>query len=881
MTDTAKYKRLVIVDPQLKDRNGHSYRYAKGLTTELGLPTVIITHKHFQAGDDSSLGVLPMLSIEQYDNGAFKKSYRPTFFDRATHFKDRVFSRLQKNNDIWDGNSPIGRLVNIGVSVFNFIWFFPAFLNQLLILTIGKGSSAHRDVAATEFKVAFEKVDLRETDLLVMQTMLWPTFESLLELKIQANKNYGCDALFIVHEDWRIYNTLYVRFTPAKLVNRVLQSLPFGRSKIVSTNRALSEYCREWCDYRPQVVKEINFPLVEGAPKRHIDTNEVKKILVPGVYRADKNFESLEQMLGDISEDLGCIEVCIHESVLARLKLPFLANVTYSTYSNVSGAYEWLEFLSFHHVLLIPYGDEYRHRISGIVHEARLLNIPVVCNSSIADAELLANPAFTFGEAGVGLVGALQAGLSVGTTDYIFKPETNLTVSTAIFDDAGWILGEQKPIAVQVKPAWTRCGTSVVLDAQMDCLVEQGFFVIEVYLKTEPWKASPEQVEFLYKVMRAGREYSGGMAVRILFKNVTIQRMLPYAYKVFRKAIPAFFKRENIHGTWCDPDRALVNFLSRNNVELAVVNHIFNYDFARKYIPANRFICETHDIQINQLLLRRPELSSRYEPELQYEMGLLGNFDAVVNLNQKEHKVISQNIGEKAHFIPPPILQRPLKSRYKTLSELVTCESTYEFADALPDQLDLLIIADAHPANIESVKWFIENVFSKLNIEVSLGLVGTVSNYLNWNDPLFERVYGLGFVDDLANIHEFARVTVLPDIAGEGIPIKTNDAIARGAPFVATKYALRAFNSNDLLSAGIIGASTAEELASQIEVLLSDENSLERAVANIGELRQTYSLKHYLDRWENITGLSEKNKIRPHQLGGQNGPRAVGLAEPL
>ena len=44
-----------------------------------------------------------------------------------------------------------------------------------------------------------------------------------------------------------------------------------------------------------------------------------------------------------------------------------------------------------------------------------------------------------------------------------------------------------KPVAVQVKPAWTRCGTSVVLDAQMDYLVDRGFFVIEIYLKTEPW----------------------------------------------------------------------------------------------------------------------------------------------------------------------------------------------------------------------------------------------------------------------------------------------------------------------------------------------------------------------------------------------------------
>lgn len=854
-----KYNRVVIIDPQLKDCKGHNYRYAKGIAKEVGISAVVLSHKQFKIEDNVSIDVRPCFSFDQYDNAAFKGSYRSCFYEKVTRLKDRIFARLQQDNGIWERKSPVGILVNLFVIIGNLVWFFPALFHQIYFLVFGRGSSAQVDLAALELKASFENIGLQQGDLLIMQTMLWPTFESLLELRIQANKRYPCDALFIVHEDWTIYNTMYTRFSPAKLEKRVLESLPFNRAKIVSTNKPLSDYCQEWCDYFPQVIKEINFPLAEELPKRNIDGKRTKKILIPGVYRGDKNFEILEFLIERISSAETDVEFCMHESVLARIRPSSIGSCICSVYSSVEGAYAWLEFLNSFHLILIPYGREYRHRISGIVHEARLLNIPVVCHKDIADANLLSDARCTYGDGGEGIVEAIRIACSLGAKGAaFFRPEEGLALGSTLLDEAGWVKGRDKPIAVQVKPAWTRCGTSAVLDMQMDCLVEKGYFLVEIYLKTEPWQLRPEQIEECYQVMRAGREFSAGMAVRILFKNVSLSRVTVYIYQLLRGYIPAFFKRENIHSTWCDPDRPLIRFLKSSNVELVLVNHIFNTDFARKYIPAKKFICETHDIQINQLLLRRPELNECYDTELNYELQLLKSYDAVVNLNRIEHKIIEQAVGEKAYFIAPPIFARPLKKHYLCLKDLLSAESAFGDLDNLPEKFDLLIVADGHPANINSVTHFLDQVFPQLPRKVTLGLVGTVGKYLNIKDNLKDRIFTVGYVEDLANLHEFARVIVLPDIVGEGIPIKTNEVLARGCPFVATRHALRAFTADELEKSGIVAAVSSQEMIEQIVELLNGKKDWEKPALI---MKRLYSVRNYLDNWGRLLDEIKKKSI--------------------
>ncbi|MFC6979864.1 glycosyltransferase family 4 protein [Microbulbifer taiwanensis] len=112
------------------------------------------------------------------------------------------------------------------------------------------------------------------------------------------------------------------------------------------------------------------------------------------------------------------------------------------------------------------------------------------------------------------------------------------------------------------------------------------------------------------------------------------------------------------------------------------------------------------------------------------------------------------------------------------------------------------------------------------------------------------QVFSIGYVEDLANLHEFTRVTVLPDIAGEGIPIKTNEVLALGCPFVATVHALRAFTAEELELSGITAASAPQEMAEQIQVLLERQQIWKEVGPAIQRLVGCYSMNDYLRNWE-------------------------------
>lgn len=849
---TLNYKRLVIVDPQLKDKKGHNYRYARGIASKLGLPAVVLSHGAFSDGENAGFDVQPVLSFDQYNNSVFKEGFKPSFFERVLRYQKHLSIKIGQANGIWEQDSPLGLTLVFLMKILSALMFVPALIMQIKTLITGRGSSAHVDTTALELKQAFELIKLGPGDLLVFQTMLWPTFESLLELRIQANGHFNCDALFIVHEDWLIYHTGFLRFSPARFEKRVLQALPFNKAKVVSTNQPLSDYCREWGGYFPAVVKEIEFPQVFNRPEMSKRSGR-KRILIPGVYRGDKNFESVGVLVTEICRHHDGVEFCIHESVMARVALPSQYGDRFVVYSDIEGAEAWLTFLCSFHLILLPYGEAYRHRISGIIHEARLLNLPVICHQEIADASLLADTRCLYGSNGAGAAEAVGLCFEAGPDPSFFCGDYPNDISELLAEPTGWVASVNKPIAVQIKPAWSRCGTTVVLDAQLDYLVDRGYFVIEIYLKTEPWQMTADQVEFMWQVLRGGRQFSGGMAARVLLKDVRLFPFAAYLVKLLRRQIPAFFKRENIHGTWCAPDKALTEFLSRNKAEVVLVNHMFNADFAYKYIPAKNYICETHDIQINQLLRRRPELADNYDNELHYEMQVLQQFDAVVNLNKTEHKMIEAAVGTTARYIRPAIIRRCQNKVYASLTKLLEDQSNYEHIKEMPEKVDLLIMGDCHPANITSVQWFIDKVYPRLPEGTNLAIVGKVAMHLvNLDDKKNINIHPVGFLDQFSNLYDFCSLLILPDIMGDGIPIKTDEAIAHGIPFVATEHAFRGYSKEALEAAGAVPAKNAEQMGVQICTLLDSEQTRARVCTQSQKLIEGNGIDRYFDQWDKV-----------------------------
>lgn len=845
-----KFKRIVIVDPQLKDSLGHNYRYAHGIQSLFGVETVVIGHRDFFS-TDRKLEVLPSLSFDQYDNSAFKKSYVESPIFRLEKYKKYIKKRVEGAYAIFEKNTPVGELLRVFPIVVNILFFFVGVVYQLYKFIVGYGSSAHLDLASIELTQVLDNLKLKESDLVVFQTMMWPTYESLLEINLIKKSVYQCSAIFVMHEDWNIYHTMYGRFVPGYFKTRVLQSMPFLKSKVTVTNEKLQEYCTRWLGYCPEVINEINsLDGLDITPKNYNKNNGLR-LLIPGVYRGDKNFDCISTFVKKInSGKYNCI-ITIHESVINHVDIPPECSRLIRLYKNVDGYESWLEFLNDYDVVYIPYGQAYARRISGILHESKLLNIPVICNKNIADAIYVNNKKFLLDEDDENslenvLNSLFETDLSDGN-HFNFLEHNDFRLSAE--NDIGWVARCNKPIAILVKPAWTRCGTSVVLDHQNNMLVRNGYFVVELFIKGEPWVISASQIDFMYEVMQGARLNSGGMVSRVLLKNITFLRLLGYIFNFLSGKLPNYLQREEEHLSWCEVDQDLKGFLKKNQPDLILINHVFNSKFGFDNFKSKFSICETHDIQLNQYLLRRPYLADRYQAEFDYEMSRLKSFDRVVNLNEIEHLSIKNSIGEVANYIRPPIYKWPTKIEYKCLLTLLNEQSIAALdTDRIPSKFDLLIVADGHPANIESVQYFLDQVYSKLSVRMTLGIVGSVCKYLEVNLNCSADLFLIGYLRDLGNIYDYVDIIVLPDLVGAGIPIKTDEAIANSTNVIAFNKAVRGFSEQDIKLLNIRVMETADEMVNHLNQYFLSEHKYTKSYL----LPDHYTLERYYQNWEEL-----------------------------
>lgn len=91
-------------------------------------------------------------------------------------------------------------------------------------------------------------------------------------------------------------------------------------------------------------------------------------------------------------------------------------------------------------------------------------------------------------------------------------------------------------------------------------------------------------------------------------------------------------------------------------------------------------------------------------------------------------------------------------------------------------------------SNSAGLKWFFDKIYPLLPESVTIRVAGSGAEWLLGKYP---NVLYIGFVED-ANLFIYkSRVIAIPSIEGDGIQIKSLQAIALGANIVATPFALR------------------------------------------------------------------------------------------
>ena len=129
--------------------------------------------------------------------------------------------------------------------------------------------------------------------------------------------------------------------------------------------------------------------------------------------------------------------------------------------------------------------------------------------------------------------------------------------------------------------------------------------------------------------------------------------------------------------------------------------------------------------------------------------------------------------------------------------------------------------------NAHGVDHFVENVFpqvQKVLPEAELHLVGGCNQQGcldKWS--AVDSVRYMGFVDDLKQEYEDARVVVVPIYGGAGTNIKVLEAMQMKRPCVTTIYGVRGFSNYFADGKDILVAESDNEFAQKVIALLKDE----------------------------------------------------------
>lgn len=253
--------------------------------------------------------------------------------------------------------------------------------------------------------------------------------------------------------------------------------------------------------------------------------------------------------------------------------------------------------------------------------------------------------------------------------------------------------------------------------------------------------------------------------------------------------------------------------LETETIDLIHANHYFTLPFVAKLIEKRRapIILETQDIQARQYVLRNqggffvPPYAT-YDDMLATELGWMKTADLSIHLNEEESAIFSQLLPRARHALVYPALAP---------------------VPAGPGGNKILIVASNNYGNYVSLRWFLQEVLP-LAPDVPIEIVGNIDGAFKRSDKtLFEanRRYFKGRVDDIGAVYAEAACVLLPTTEGHGLSIKAVEALASGAPLIATPQAFRGMKIDPRTLRNVTLVEDAASFAAALRAVRAEDGS--------------------------------------------------------
>lgn len=252
-----------------------------------------------------------------------------------------------------------------------------------------------------------------------------------------------------------------------------------------------------------------------------------------------------------------------------------------------------------------------------------------------------------------------------------------------------------------------------------------------------------------------------------------------------------FYKKEKL--------QRLNRFLQTNTFSHVIIEYIHLSCFLPLFTN-ERLILDSHDI-----LYKRNESFKKnnqthwIEITKEQELALFQEYDSVICIQEEEYRFL-QDEHINSLCCPHPVTPRN------------------SFQVSPRAKKNILFIGGYSLANLNAIKWFLDNVwlfFTPTN-QLQLHIVGTVCDGLKHYGAKDPNIKLRGKVQNLAPIYEIADIAINPVQMGGGLKIKNIESMAYGVPLITTDEGAKGIKSIE--SKGFLVANSLDEW---IEKLLS------------------------------------------------------------
>lgn len=389
-----------------------------------------------------------------------------------------------------------------------------------------------------------------------------------------------------------------------------------------------------------------------------------------------------------------------------------------------------------------------------------------------------------------------------------------------------------------------RTGSFMVAKNQLDHFQRAGYRVYAVLTVMDIMAVDYDEVKWTERVLEALDEFDLAAAWVLHFEHQPrnlANNLQVVASRLSRHASIGTDLR--IYRGFGIP-RDLRRFIASHPIDLVFINYVATLELVRRLgIPKDTpIVCEMVDIQAHQHAISNARETR--DRELEREISLLDECDSIVAINPIEMDAIRPLLSHASIFYAPkqPDVQPPRIGHLagaRELSEiLVASESDLDIVNnesvrfdgeepqvariRRTNYFDLLFISTSHVPNVQSFRWFYENVFIPHLADKSVTVL--VAGTIYWdliNDHRHPNLYFGGLLKNLDLVYAAAPVVILPIRAGAGTNIKTLEALSMCKPIVGTSMAFRGLVSDTVTYPTF---DDPEAYAKQVLALLADRD---------------------------------------------------------